>query len=73
MLADAAVVGKVFWAGAVVAMGDRNVTVVTDALREPLGRPVEALPVLRRAREVFARLGAAPALAETEALFDALG
>jgi class 3 adenylate cyclase/tetratricopeptide (TPR) repeat protein len=34
MLADAAVIGKVFWSGAVAAMGDRDVTEVTDALRE---------------------------------------
>jgi class 3 adenylate cyclase/tetratricopeptide (TPR) repeat protein len=34
MLADAAVVGKVFWAGAVAAMGDRDLDDVTDTLRE---------------------------------------
>jgi class 3 adenylate cyclase/tetratricopeptide (TPR) repeat protein len=34
MLADAAVVGKVFWAGAVAAMGKRDLTEVTNALRE---------------------------------------
>ena len=34
MLADAAVVGKVFWAGAVAQMGERDLTEVTDALRE---------------------------------------
>jgi class 3 adenylate cyclase/tetratricopeptide (TPR) repeat protein len=34
MLADAAVVGKVFWAGAVAAMGGREVRAVTDAMRE---------------------------------------
>ena len=34
MLADAAVVGKVFWAGAVAEMGGRDLTEVTDALRE---------------------------------------
>src|SRR5439155_8432847 len=34
MLADAAVVGKVFWAGAVAAMGERDLQEVTDALRE---------------------------------------
>ncbi len=33
-LADAAVVGKVFWAGAVAQMGGRNLKEVTDALRE---------------------------------------
>ncbi len=37
MLADAAVVGKVFWAGAVAAMGERDRDDVTEALRE-LGR-----------------------------------
>ena len=34
MLADAAVVGKVFWAGAVAAMGERDPVEVADALRE---------------------------------------
>ena len=34
MLADAAVVGKVFWAGAVAAMGDRDESAVRDAMRE---------------------------------------
>ena len=34
MLADAAVVGKVFWAGAVAAMGERDVAAVNDAMRE---------------------------------------
>jgi class 3 adenylate cyclase/tetratricopeptide (TPR) repeat protein len=34
LLADAAVVGKVFWAGAVAAMGHRDPTEVTDMLRE---------------------------------------
>ena len=34
MLADAAVVGKVFWAGAVAAMGDRDLVEVTEAMRE---------------------------------------
>jgi tetratricopeptide (TPR) repeat protein len=33
MLADAAVVGKVFWAGAVAAMGEREVADVNDAMR----------------------------------------
>jgi tetratricopeptide (TPR) repeat protein len=45
MLADAAVVGKVFWAGAVAEMGDRDVTDVIDAMRElsriELVRPAE--------------------------------
>ena len=34
MLADAAVVGKVFWSGAVAAMGGRDLAEVTRALRE---------------------------------------
>jgi class 3 adenylate cyclase/tetratricopeptide (TPR) repeat protein len=34
LLADAAVVGKVFWAGAVASMGDRNPAEVAEALRE---------------------------------------
>ena len=34
MLADAAVVGKVFWAGAVAEMGDRDVADVVAAMRE---------------------------------------
>ncbi|MDH4112884.1 MAG: AAA family ATPase [Actinomycetota bacterium] len=45
MLADAAVVGKVFWAGAVAEMGDRDLTDVVDAMRElsrlELVRPAE--------------------------------
>ena len=34
LLADAAVIGKVFWAGAVAAMGDRDPQAVTTTLRE---------------------------------------
>ena len=34
LLADAAVIGKVFWAGAVAAMGDRDPGQVTGMLRE---------------------------------------
>ncbi|MFY9914774.1 MAG: AAA family ATPase [Nocardioidaceae bacterium] len=34
MLADAAVIGKVFWAGAVAAMGDRPVGEIVDVMRE---------------------------------------
>lgn len=34
LLADAAVVGKVFWAGAVAAMGERDREGVTDVLRD---------------------------------------
>jgi hypothetical protein len=38
-----------------------------------LGRSSEALPVLQQARQIFTRLGAAPALAETDALLATLG
>jgi class 3 adenylate cyclase/tetratricopeptide (TPR) repeat protein len=34
LLADAAVIGKVFWAGAVAAMGDRDPEAVIDGLRD---------------------------------------
>jgi class 3 adenylate cyclase/tetratricopeptide (TPR) repeat protein len=34
MLADAAVIGKVFWAGAIARMGERDLTAVTETLRE---------------------------------------
>jgi class 3 adenylate cyclase/tetratricopeptide (TPR) repeat protein len=34
LLADAAVIGKVFWAGAVAQMGDRDPDAVVDALRD---------------------------------------
>ena len=34
LLADAAVIGKVFWAGAIGAMGDRDAQAVTTSLRE---------------------------------------
>ncbi|MGZ8630509.1 MAG: hypothetical protein ACXWZF_06015 [Actinomycetota bacterium] len=34
LLADAAVVGKVFWAGAIAAMGDRDIAAVTESLRD---------------------------------------
>jgi class 3 adenylate cyclase/tetratricopeptide (TPR) repeat protein len=34
MLSDAAVVGKVFWAGAVAQMGDRTLEEVSEAMRE---------------------------------------
>ena len=50
MLADAAVVGKVFWAGAVAAMGERDLAVVTDALRE-LGRKELVRPARRSSIE----------------------
>jgi predicted ATPase len=50
MLADAAVVGKVFWAGAVAAMGKRDLTTVTDALRD-LGRKELVRPARRSSIE----------------------
>ena len=34
MLADAAVIGKVFWAGAIAQMGERSLDQVTETLRE---------------------------------------
>ena len=34
LLADAAVIGKVFWAGGVAQMGERDLQTVTDTLRE---------------------------------------
>ncbi len=34
MLADAAVIGKVFWTGAIAQMGERDLTAVTETLRE---------------------------------------
>jgi tetratricopeptide (TPR) repeat protein len=34
LLADAAVIGKVFWAGAIAHMGRRDITEVTEALRD---------------------------------------
>jgi class 3 adenylate cyclase/tetratricopeptide (TPR) repeat protein len=46
MLADAAVVGKVFWAGAVAQMGGRDLKEVTDTLRE-LSRKELVRPVRR--------------------------
>jgi len=45
MLADAAVVGKVFWAGAVAEMGDRPVGDVTEAMHE-----LSRKELVRRAR-----------------------
>jgi hypothetical protein len=38
-----------------------------------LGRAPEAAPVLQEARAIFARLGARPALAETEGLLGEMG
>ena len=34
IVADAAVIGKVFWTGAIAAMGDRDLAAVTETLRE---------------------------------------
>jgi tetratricopeptide (TPR) repeat protein len=57
MLADAAVVGKVFWAGAIAAMGERALTEVTDALRElsrkELVRPARRSSIEGEAEYVF--------------------
>jgi class 3 adenylate cyclase/tetratricopeptide (TPR) repeat protein len=46
MLADAAVVGKVFWAGAIAEMGERDLSEVTLMLRE-LSRKELVRPALR--------------------------
>ena len=57
MLADAAVVGKVFWAGAVATMGEREPVLVTDALRElsrkELVRPARHSSIEGEAEYVF--------------------
>jgi class 3 adenylate cyclase/tetratricopeptide (TPR) repeat protein len=57
MLADAAVVGKVFWAGAVAAMGERDPPEVTDALRElsrrELVRPARRSSIAGEAEHAF--------------------
>lgn len=57
MLADAAVVGKVFWAGAVAAMGGRDLAEVTDALRElsrkELVRPARRSSIEGEAEHAF--------------------
>ena len=50
LLADAAVVGKVFWAGAVVSMGDRDPDQVTATLRE-LSRKELVRPVRQSSME----------------------
>ena len=50
LLADAAVVGKVFWAGAVAQMGDRDLDEVIDTLRE-LGRKELVRPTRRSSME----------------------
>ena len=57
LLADAAVVGKVFWAGAVAAMGERDPAAVTDALRElsrkELVRPARRSSIEGEAEHAF--------------------
>jgi class 3 adenylate cyclase/tetratricopeptide (TPR) repeat protein len=50
MLADAAVIGKVFWAGAIAQMGERDLTAVTDTLRE-LSRKELVYPARRSSIE----------------------
>ena len=53
MLSDAAVVGKVFWAGAVATMGDRALEDVTSAMRELSRQGARAdRPTLIHARRV---------------------
>jgi tetratricopeptide (TPR) repeat protein len=57
LLADAAVVGKVFWAGAVAAMGGRDPEMVIDMLRElsrkELVRPARRSSMQGEAEYVF--------------------
>ena len=57
MLADAAVVGKVFWAGAVAQMGERDLAVVTEAFRElarkELVRPARRSSIEGEAEHAF--------------------
>jgi class 3 adenylate cyclase/tetratricopeptide (TPR) repeat protein len=57
MLCDAAVIGKVFWAGAVAAMGDQDLGAVTEALhelsRKELVRPARASSVEGEAEYSF--------------------
>jgi class 3 adenylate cyclase/tetratricopeptide (TPR) repeat protein len=57
LLADAAVIGKVFWAGAVVEMGKRALEDVTDTLRElsrkELVRPARRSSVQGEAEYAF--------------------
>jgi class 3 adenylate cyclase/tetratricopeptide (TPR) repeat protein len=57
MLADAAVIGKVFWAGAIAQMGERDLTAVTDTLRElsrkALVRPARRSSIEGEAEYVF--------------------
>jgi class 3 adenylate cyclase/tetratricopeptide (TPR) repeat protein len=57
LLADAAVIGKVFWVGAVAAMGERDLQGVTDALRElsrkELVRPARRSSIEGEAEHAF--------------------
>jgi predicted ATPase len=57
MLADAAVIGKVFWAGAIADMGERDLTSVTDTLRElsrkELVRPAQRSSIEDEAEYAF--------------------
>jgi class 3 adenylate cyclase/tetratricopeptide (TPR) repeat protein len=50
MLADAAVIGKVFWAGAISQMGERDLIAVADTLRE-LSRKEVVRPARRSSIE----------------------
>jgi class 3 adenylate cyclase/tetratricopeptide (TPR) repeat protein len=56
MLADAAVIGKVFWAGAIAQMGERDLTAVTDTLWE-LSRKELVRPARRSSIEGEAEYG----------------
>jgi class 3 adenylate cyclase/tetratricopeptide (TPR) repeat protein len=57
LLADAAVVGKVFWAGAVAAMGERDPATVEDALQALTGkefvRPVQTTSMAGESEYTF--------------------
>src|SRR5262245_41793337 len=53
LLADAAVIGKVFWAGAVAQMGDRDLEEITGVLRE-LSRKELVRPARRSSMEAEA-------------------
>ena len=57
MLADAAVIGKVFWAGAIAQMGGRDLELVTETLRElsrkELVRPARRSSIEGEAEHAF--------------------
>jgi class 3 adenylate cyclase/tetratricopeptide (TPR) repeat protein len=57
ILADAAVIGKVFWAGAIAQMGERDLTAVTDTLselsRKELVRPARRSSIEGEAEYAF--------------------